>query len=265
MEISQLKRVIEAAILAAGSPQTLSQINDLFGEEHPPGVDSIHAAIELLQADYNDHGIALVEVASGWRFQVRPDVQPFIARLWTERQPRYTRALLETLALIAYRQPATRAEIEQIRGVAVSSNIIKTLEEREWIRVIGHRDVPGRPALFGTTRQFLDYFGLKSLDQLPALAELRDISDFEPELRLNGESLEPADPFSNAATATATDADADADADANSVNEATAPLASTTIESNVEASDTTASAAADAIETESSAHPVRQAESEETP
>jgi segregation and condensation protein B len=185
MEIAQLKRVIEAAIMAASTPQTLVQLNDLFGEENPPGVDSIHAAIELLQSDYADHGVALVEVASGWRFQVRPDVQPWVSRLWTERQSKYTRALLETLALIAYRQPVTRAEIEHIRGVAVSSNIIKTLEEREWIRVLGHRDVPGRPALFGTTRQFLDYFGLKSLDQLPPLAELRDLSEIEPQLELD--------------------------------------------------------------------------------
>jgi segregation and condensation protein B len=185
MEIAQLKRVIEAAIMAASTPQTLVQLNDLFGEENPPGVDSIHAAIELLQSDYADHGVALVEVASGWRFQVRPDVQPWVSRLWTERQSKYTRALLETLALIAYRQPVTRAEIEHIRGVTVSSNIIKTLEEREWIRVLGHRDVPGRPALFGTTRQFLDYFGLKSLDQLPPLAELRDLSEIEPQLELD--------------------------------------------------------------------------------
>ncbi len=185
MEIAELKRILEAAILAANTPQTLVQLNDLFGEENPPGVDSIHAAIELLQSDYADRGVGLVEVASGWRFQVRPEMQVWVSRLWTERQPKYTRALLETLALIAYRQPVTRAEIEQIRGVAVSSNIIRTLEEREWIRVLGHRDVPGKPALFGTTRQFLDYFGLKSLDQLPPLAELRDLSEFEPQLDLD--------------------------------------------------------------------------------
>jgi segregation and condensation protein B len=185
MEIEQLKRVLEASIMAANTPQTLVQLNDLFGEENPPGLDSIHAAIELLQSDYAERGVALVEVASGWRFQVRPDVQPWVSRLWTERQSKYTRALLETLALIAYRQPVTRAEIEHIRGVAVSSNIIKTLEEREWIRVLGHRDVPGKPALFGTTRQFLDYFGLKSLDQLPPLADLRDLSEIEPQLELD--------------------------------------------------------------------------------
>ncbi len=184
MVINQIKRILEAAIMAAGSPLSRQQLLDLFAESDPSADASLDAALELLAADYAEHAIALVEVASGWRFQVRPEYQPFISNLWTERQTRYTRALLETLALIAYRQPVTRGEIEQIRGVAVSSNIVKTLEEREWIRVIGHRDVPGRPALFGTTRQFLDYFGLKSLDQLPPLAELRDIGELEPELQL---------------------------------------------------------------------------------
>lgn len=214
MEIEQLKRVLEAAIMAANTPQTLVQLNDLFGEENPPGLDSIHAAIELLQSDYAERGVALIEVASGWRFQVRPDVQPWVSRLWTERQSKYTRALLETLALIAYRQPVTRAEIEHIRGVAVSSNIIKTLEEREWIRVLGHRDVPGKPALFGTTRQFLDYFGLKSLDQLPPLADLRDLSELEPQLQLD--SIAPiahADVDIDAVDASE-DAEAEAEADA---------------------------------------------------
>jgi segregation and condensation protein B len=211
MEIEQLKRVIEAAIMAANTPQTLVQLNDLFGEDNPPGLDSIHAVIELLQSDYAERGVALVEVASGWRFQVRPDVQPWVSRLWTERQSKYTRALLETLALIAYRQPVTRAEIEHIRGVAVSSNIIKTLEEREWIRVLGHRDVPGKPALFGTTRQFLDYFGLKSLDQLPPLADLRDLSEIEPQLELD--SIAPiaqSEAEGEERTATVTEASADA-------------------------------------------------------
>jgi segregation and condensation protein B len=223
MEIAELKRILEAAILAANTPQTLVQLNDLFGDDNPPGVDSIHAAIELLQSDYADRGVALVEVASGWRFQVRPEMQVWVSRLWTERQPKYTRALLETLALIAYRQPVTRAEIEQIRGVAVSSNIIRTLEEREWIRVLGHRDVPGKPALFGTTRQFLDYFGLKSLDQLPPLAELRDLSELEPQLdldriapvavagRLAADSDAENDADAEAEADTDTDADADAD------------------------------------------------------
>ena len=184
MEIVEIKRILEAAILAAGSPVSRQQLQNLFIESNPEACVGIDAALDLLAADYADHAVALVEVASGWRFQVRPEYQRFISGLWTERQTRYTRALLETLALIAYRQPVTRGEIEQIRGVAVSPNIVKTLEEREWIRVVGHRDVPGRPALFGTTRQFLDYFGLKSLDQLPPLSELQDIGELEPELQL---------------------------------------------------------------------------------
>ena len=184
MENSAVKRIVEAAILAAGQPLSLLQLHGLFAENEPVASEAVGQALEELRADYADRGVELVEVASGFRFQVRTDVHPFVARLWTERQTKYSRALLETLSLIAYRQPITRAEIEQIRGVAVSSNIIRTLEEREWIRVVGHRDVPGKPALFGTTRQFLDYFNLKSLDQLPPLAEIRDIEDLEPELDL---------------------------------------------------------------------------------
>lgn len=182
MEHAQLKRIVEAALLAAGHPLTLVQLNELFDEDQMPGVDAIANALADLQADCDGRGIELVEVASGWRYQIRTDTQPWVSRLWSERQTKYSRALLETLALIAYRQPITRAEIEQIRGVAVSTNIIKTMEEREWIRVVGHRDVPGRPELFGTTRTFLDYFGLKSLDELPPLAELKDIPELEPQL-----------------------------------------------------------------------------------
>ncbi len=191
MENFQLKRIVEAALLAAGQPMALTQINELFGEEEMPGVDAIANALAELQADCADRGVELVEVASGWRYQIRKDTQPWVSRLWSERQTKYSRALLETLALIAYRQPITRAEIEQIRGVAVSTNMVKTLEEREWIRVVGHRDVPGRPALFGTTKHFLDYFNLKSLDQLPPLAELRDLSDIEPQLALDPDTLGP--------------------------------------------------------------------------
>ncbi|MFN9966721.1 MAG: SMC-Scp complex subunit ScpB, partial [Lysobacteraceae bacterium] len=141
-------------------------------------------AIAQLQEASATRGVELVEVASGFRFQVRREVQPWVSRLFTERPQRYTRATLETLALIAYRQPITRGEIEQIRGVAVNANIVKMLEEREWIRVVGHRDVPGRPALFGTTRAFLDYFNLKSLDELPPLSEIRDLGELEPQLPL---------------------------------------------------------------------------------
>ncbi|MCB1598986.1 MAG: SMC-Scp complex subunit ScpB [Xanthomonadales bacterium] len=182
MPIAPLKPIIEAAILAAGQPLTIAQISELFDESERPSHTEVAQALESLAADCAERGVELVEVASGFRYQVKTQVHAHVARLWTERQSKYSRALLETLSLIAYRQPITRGEIEAVRGVAVSTNIIKTLEEREWIRVIGHRDVPGRPALYGTTRAFLDYFGLKSLDQLPTLAEIRDLDSMEPEL-----------------------------------------------------------------------------------
>jgi segregation and condensation protein B len=182
MDQDLIRRIVEAAIFAAPQPLTLAQLTALFPDEELPPPGSLEQAIADLRADSENRGVELVEVASGFRFQVRADVHAFVARLWTERQTKYTRATLETLALIAYRQPITRGEIEQIRGVSVSANTIKLLEEREWIRVIGHRDVPGRPELFGTTRTFLDYFGLKSLDALPPLAELKDIPELDPQL-----------------------------------------------------------------------------------
>jgi segregation and condensation protein B len=185
-DISQLKRIFEAALLGAGQPLTLAQLASLFDEVEAPTHEEIARAIEELGADCATRGIELVEVASGFRFQVREDVHNWVSRLWTERQTRYSRALLETLALIAYRQPITRAEIEQIRGVGVSSSIVKTLEEREWVRVVGYRDLPGKPALFGTTKAFLDYFNLKSLDELPPLSEIREIEDIDPQLALGG-------------------------------------------------------------------------------
>ncbi len=190
IEFELLKRIVEAALLAAGNPLTTTQLLALFGENEATSHDEIARAIESLQTDSASRGIELIEVASGFRYQVRQDVHAWVARLWTERPSRYSRALLETLALIAYRQPITRGEIEQIRGVAVSSHIIKTLEEREWIRVVGHRDVPGKPTLFGTTRGFLDYFNLKSLDELPSLGEIRDIDDLDPQLALGPPSEE---------------------------------------------------------------------------
>ena len=195
-EPDTLKRIVEAALLAASSPLSIMQLAALFPEGETPSHDALARTIETLQADCAERGVELVEVSSGFRYQVRQDVHPWISRLWTERPARYTRALLETLALIAYRQPITRAEIEQIRGVAVSSNIVRTLEEREWIRVVGHRDVPGRPALFGTTRLFLDYFNLKSLDELPPLSDLHDIDELDPQLALapiGGDGTPPAD------------------------------------------------------------------------
>ena len=204
MQIEQLKPIIEAALLASTQPMTIHQLGDLFNEADDVGHEQIARALEALAGDCDGRGVELKEVASGFRYQVRQDVHAWISRMWTERPSRYSRALLETLALIAYRQPITRPEIEQIRGVVVSSNIIKTMEEREWIRVVGYRDVPGKPALFGTTRAFLDYFNLKSLDQLPPLSEIRDMED--PQMRFEPEPLParivrdlPIDPDADAA------------------------------------------------------------------
>jgi len=180
-DIAQLKRIFEAAMLGAGQPLSVAQLAALFDDQESPPHEDIARALEELQQDAADRGVELVEVASGFRYQVREDVHGWVSRLWTERQTRYSRALLETLALIAYRQPITRAEIEQIRGVGVASSIVKTLEEREWVRVVGYRDLPGKPALFGTSKAFLDYFNLKSLDQLPPLSEIRDIEDLDPQ------------------------------------------------------------------------------------
>lgn len=212
MQIEQLKPIIEAALLASSQPMTVHQLGDLFGETDEVSHAQIAKALETLAEDCGGRGIELKEVASGFRYQVRQEVHPWISRMWTEKPSRYSRALLETLSLIAYRQPITRPEIEQIRGVVVSSNIIKTLEEREWIRVVGYRDVPGKPALFGTTRMFLDYFNLKSLDQLPPLSEIRDMED--PQLRFEQEPLParivrdlPIDPDEEAADLAAPDAD----------------------------------------------------------
>src|ERR1700722_5759609 len=185
MDQSLINRIVEGALLASSQPLTLAQLKDLFPEEEPAPPGSIERALERLREACEGRGVELVEVASGFRYQVTGEVHGWISRLWTERKTRYTRATLETLALIAYRQPITRGEIEQVRGVAVSSNIIQALEEREWIRVVGHRDVPGKPALFGTTKGFLDYFGLKRLDELPPLSELKDLGELEPQLALD--------------------------------------------------------------------------------
>src|SRR6478735_1615472 len=194
MDQELVTRIVEAALLAANQPLSLAQLHALLtnnelslDEAAPEG--SVERALETLREACADRGVELVEVASGFRYQVKADVHAWVARLWTERKTKYTRATLETLALIAYRQPITRGEIEQVRGVAVSSNIIKALEEREWIRVVGHRDVPGKPALFGTTKGFLDYFGLKSLDELPPLSELKDLGELEPQLQFDGNSV----------------------------------------------------------------------------
>jgi segregation and condensation protein B len=187
MSESYLRNVIEAALLAAGAPLPVAELTRLFEDSARPSAQQVRAALAALAAEYSGRGIELKETASGFRIQVRRELAAEISRLWPERAARYSRALLETLALIAYRQPITRAEIEAVRGVAVNPNIIRTVIERNWVRVVGHRDVPGHPELLGTTREFLDYFGLKSLDELPPLAQIRAVDDFDLQLGLAGE------------------------------------------------------------------------------
>jgi segregation and condensation protein B len=184
MNTEYTRKVVEAALLAAGRSLSLVELAQLFEQVDRPENDQLRAALAELAESYAGRGIELLETANGFRVQVRREVSEQVSRLWPERPPRYSRALLETLSIIAYRQPLTRAEIEAIRGVAVNPNIVKTLFEREWIRVVGHREVPGRPELLGTTRDFLDYFGLKRLDQLPPLAELKSLEQLDPQMLL---------------------------------------------------------------------------------
>ena len=188
MEQDQLKNLLEAALLAAGKPIDLDTLTTLFPEGEAPERADMRKALLTLTADYAERGIELIEVGSGYRIQSRPELTEWLSRLWDERPSRYSRALLETLALIAYRQPITRGEIEDVRGVTIASSIMRTLVEREWVRVVGYRDVPGKPGMYGTTRKFLDYFGLKSLDELPTLAELRDIDSINAELALEDQA-----------------------------------------------------------------------------
>jgi segregation and condensation protein B len=177
MDDTQVKHVLEAALLAAGKPLTVDKLVQLFATKGPDvDRDVVLHGLEALSSDYEGRGLEVKEVASGFRIQIKSSMSAWLLPLWEERQPRYSRALLETLALIAYRQPITRGEIENVRGVTVNPNIIKTMLERNWIRVVGHRDVPGKPEMFGTTREFLDYFGLRSIDELPALAEINEDS-----------------------------------------------------------------------------------------
>ena len=243
-EIDQplITRIVEGALLASHQPLTLVQLKGLFPLDEPIPENAVEIALLALQEACAERGVALVEVASGWRYQIKPDVHPWVARLWSERQTKYTRATLETLALIAYRQPITRGEIEQIRGVTVNSNIIKALEERDWIRVVGHRDVPGKPELLATTKTFLDYFGLKRLDELPPLSELKDIGELEPQL-----PFEPAVPAGIAAPAAepATDAagqddqaTAETDIEAGSSPEAASETTSDTSSDNLDSTPT---------------------------
>jgi len=190
MNHQYVKNVVEAALLAAGRPLALEELMSVFDERDGSISEEVKGAIAALTEEYATRGLELLEVASGFRIQIRAAVAQPVARLWQERPAKYSRALLETLALIAYRQPITRGEIEQIRGVAVNPNIIKTLHERNWIRVVGHRDVPGKPELLGTTREFLDYFSLKKLDDLPTLAQLKELEDLRVQLTLPGADAE---------------------------------------------------------------------------
>ena len=194
MAPEQIKKIIEAALMAVDKPLTVVQLHNLFAnEEEPVERSEVKDALASLQSEYESRGVSIVEVASGFRVQIDQEVSPWISLLFEERPPRYTRALLETLALIAYRQPITRSEVEEVRGVSVSTNIIKTLLEREWVRVVGHKEVPGRPAMYATTKEFLDYFNLRRIDELPPLSELKDLDSIAKEAGLPGAELPDAE------------------------------------------------------------------------
>jgi segregation and condensation protein B len=220
MNEQYVKNVVEAALLAAGRPVTMDELIGVFDERDGSNADEVKTALAALTADYESRGLELLEVASGYRIQIKAAVAEPVSRLWQERPAKYSRALLETLALVAYRQPITRGEIEQIRGVTVNPHIIKTLLERAWIRVVGHRDVPGKPELLGTTRDFLDYFSLKKLDDLPTLSQLKELEDLRVQLTLPGADPqvldeeprpEAAEPSAEAAEHSEMDAAADED------------------------------------------------------
>ncbi len=196
LDSAKVKNIVEAALLAAGQPLSVDRLLNLFLDESQPSREELNDALSALAKECDARGVELVEVGSGFRYQAKQENAQWIARLWEEKPARYSRALLETLALIAYRQPITRGEIEDVRGVSVSTSIIKTLMERDWVKVVGHRDVPGKPAMYATTRQFLDYFSLKGLSDLPTLAEIRDIDSINAELDLT----EPGSEHANAST-----------------------------------------------------------------
>lgn len=187
METEQLKRILEALIMASSTPLSLDRMLAVFPEDQQPERDQLREALTALAEDFAGSSLELKEVSSGFRFQVHRDYAEWVSKLWEEKPARYSRALLETLALVAYKQPITRGEIEKIRGVSVNTQIMKTLLEREWVTIVGHRDVPGKPAIYATTRQFLDYFNLKSLEDLPPLADIRDIDQFNGELEFPAE------------------------------------------------------------------------------
>ena len=239
MDQTLVTRIVEGALLAASQPLTVAQLATLFTLDEPAPEGSLQNALAELQAQCEGRGVELVEVASGWRYQVKADVHPWVTRLWTERTTKYTRTTLETLALIAYRQPITRGEIEQIRGVATNSSIIKTLEDRDWIRVVGHRDVPGRPELLGTTKGFLDYFGLKRLDELPPLSELKDFGELDPQFNFDAAPIAANTQVDEVDVDLEIDVeiDVDADGDAANANDVDAEAASDLQENDAEADE----------------------------
>ena len=208
MSDAYFKNVVEAALLAAARPVSIAELQQIFDEQSRPSPKEMRAVLEQLAIDYEGRGVAIRETATGFRFQVRTEFAQEVSRLWPDRPRKYSRALLETLALIAYRQPITRAEIENVRGVAVNPEIVKTLMERNWVRVVGHRDVPGHPELLGTTSEFLDYFSLKSIEDLPPLADIKSLTDLNLQLPL---------PVANENGETPAVADADAGTDAGEV------------------------------------------------
>jgi len=197
MTTEKIQSIIEAALMVSGQTLTLTSLQNLFSEDERPDNTEIKQILEKIKERHGDSGIELVEVASGYRLQAKAELSPWLSKLWHERPPRYSRAFLETLSIIAYKQPVTRAEIEEIRGVTVSSNIMKTLQEREWIRILGFKDTPGKPAIYGTTKEFLNYFNLKSLTELPSLAEFKDIetqeSELQVQLALHNSGISPND------------------------------------------------------------------------
>ena len=259
MDQTLVTRIVEGALLAASQPLTVAQLAALFTLDEPAPDGSLPAALAELQAQCADRGVELVEVATGWRYQVKADVHPWVTRMWVERTTKYTRATLETLALIAYRQPITRGEIEQIRGVATNSNIIKTLEERDWIRVVGHRDVPGRPELLGTTKGFLDYFGLKRLDELPPLSELKDFGELDPQFNFDAAPI-AANTLAEGAVDAASDdgddhpADAESAADATHTDDGDTETASPTQDNDAKADEAAALSQDDAGDEAASTH-----------
>jgi len=219
METEQLKRILEALIMASSTPLSLDRILAVFPEDQQPAREQIREALDALVQDFGSTSLELKEVSSGFRFQVRKDYAEWVSKLWEEKPARYSRALLETLALVAYKQPITRGEIEKIRGVSVNTQIMKTLLEREWVTIVGHRDVPGKPAIYATTRTFLDYFNLKSLEDLPPLAEIRDLDQINGELDLGmleqaaGEEEETKETVVNLDVDDTQEAESDADSD----------------------------------------------------